>query len=66
MSINVTFKDGAFEPLENVTGVDPGQTYTVFSDEELKEIREMLGWLNAAENSLEFWNYAADDVYDSL
>jgi len=43
MGIKVTFKDGIFEPLEDVKGVHPGQIYTVFSDEELNEIRETLG-----------------------
>lgn len=42
MSIRVTFKDGVFEPLEEVTGVHPGQHYTVFSDEELDDIRGTL------------------------
>jgi predicted DNA-binding antitoxin AbrB/MazE fold protein len=44
MSIKVTYKDGVFEPLEEVKGVRPGQQYTVFSDEELDEIRETLGF----------------------
>jgi hypothetical protein len=42
MSIRVTFKDGVFESLEEVTGVHPGQHYTVFSDEELDDIRGTL------------------------
>jgi len=66
MSIKVTFKDGVFEPLDEVMGVHPGQHYTVFSDEELDDIRGTLGWLKAAEKSCEFWNSAADAVYDSL
>jgi predicted DNA-binding antitoxin AbrB/MazE fold protein len=66
MSIKVTFKDGVFKPLDDVKGVRPGQNYTVFSDEELDEIREMLGWLKAAEKSFEFWNNPADAVYDTL
>jgi hypothetical protein len=66
MSIKVTYKDGIFEPLEDVEGVSPGQIYTVFSDEELGEIRETLGWLKAAEKSFEFWNNPADAVYDTL
>ena len=47
-------------------GARPGQRYTVFSDEELDEIRETLGWLKAAEQSFEFWNNPADAVYDTL
>jgi hypothetical protein len=47
------------------TDVRPGQLYTVFSDEELAEIRETIG-LKTAEKSLEFWNDPADTVYDNL
>jgi hypothetical protein len=64
MSIKVTYKDGVFEPLEDVKGARPGQQYTVFSDEELAEIREPLAWLEAAEKSFEFWNNAADAMFD--
>ena len=66
MSIQVTFKDGVFEPLEDVMGVHPGQHCTVFSDEELDDIRGTLEWLKAAEKSDEFWNSAADAIYDTL
>ena len=47
-------------------GLPPGQTYTVFSDEELNELRKTLGWLNTADKSFEFSNNYADDVYDDL
>ena len=40
--------------------------YTVFSDEELDDIRGTLGWLEAAAKSDEFWNNAADTIYDTL
>ena len=66
MSIKVTYKDGVFEPLEEVKGARSGQRYTVFSDDELAEIRETLGWLKAAEKSFAFWNNPADAVYDTL
>jgi hypothetical protein len=66
MSIKVTFKDGIFEPLEEVKDARPGQRYTVFSDEELDDIRETWGWLKAAEKSFEFWSNPADAVYDTL
>jgi hypothetical protein len=66
MSIKVTYKDGVFEPLERVEGARPGTIYTVFSDEELRDIRETVGWLKAAERSFEFWNNPADAVYDTL
>lgn len=66
MSIKVTYKDGVFEPLERVEGARPGTIYTVFSEEELRDIRETVGWLKAAELSFEFWNNPADAVYDTL
>ena len=51
MSIKVTYRNGVFEPVEDVTSVPPGHNYTAFSDEELAEIRSTIG-LNAAEKSL--------------
>ena len=54
------------EPLEKVAGATPGKIYTVFSDEELRDIRETFGWLKAAEKSFDFWNNPADAVYDTL
>jgi len=53
MSIKVTYRNGVFEPVKDVTSVPPGQNYTAFSDEELAEIRSTIG-LNAAEKSFEF------------
>ena len=41
MSIKIMYRDGIFEPIEELKGVRPGQNYTVFSDEELREIREI-------------------------
>jgi hypothetical protein len=38
----------------------------VFADEELRDIRETVGWLKAAEWRFEFWNNPADAVYDTL
>ena len=66
MSIKVTFKDGMFQPLEDVGSVRPGQVCTVLSDQELGEIVETIGWLTAEEKSFEFWNNADDAVYDTL
>jgi len=40
MSIKVSYKDGVFAPLEKVEGAKPDAVYTVFSDEELRDIRE--------------------------
>ncbi len=65
MSIKVTYRDGVFEPVEDVTSVPPGQNYTAFSDEELAEIRETMGWLKSAEKSFAFWNNSADAVYNA-
>ena len=65
VSIKVTYRDGVFEPVEDVTSVPPGQNYTAFSDEELAEIRSTIG-LNAAKDSFEFWNNPDDAVYDDL
>jgi predicted DNA-binding antitoxin AbrB/MazE fold protein len=66
MGIKVSYKDGVFEPLEKVEDAKPGTVYTVFSDEELRDIREAVGWLKAAEKSFDFWNNPADAVYDTL
>ena len=65
MSIKVAYKDGVFEPLENVEGVKHGKIYTAFSDDELRDIRETFGWLKAAEKSFDFWNSPTDAVYDT-
>lgn len=66
MSIKVTYHNGVFVPLEEVKRLRLGQRCTVFSDEELAEIRVMLGWLKAAEQSFQSWNNTADDVYDEM
>jgi predicted DNA-binding antitoxin AbrB/MazE fold protein len=66
MSIKVAYKNGVFEPLEKVAAARAGQIYMVFSEEELRDIRETFGWLKAAEKSFEFWNNPADAVYDTL
>ena len=66
MSVKVAYRDGVFEPLGKVEGPKPGKVHTVFSDEELRDLRETLGWLKAAEKSFTFWNKPADAVYDTL
>jgi hypothetical protein len=50
VSITVTYRDGVFEPIEDLTNVHPRQNYTAFSDEELAEILSTTG-LKAAEKS---------------
>jgi predicted DNA-binding antitoxin AbrB/MazE fold protein len=66
MSIKVTYQHGVFVPRQEVKCLRPGQPCVVFSDEELVEISVTLGWLKVAEESFQFWNNAADDVYDEL
>lgn len=66
MSIKVTYRNGVFVPLEELKRLRPGQRCTVFSDEELAEICLTLGWLKLAEQNFQFWNNAADDVYDEM
>jgi hypothetical protein len=66
MSIKLEYRDGVFEPLDNVEGAHTGAIYTAFSEEELRDLLETLGWLKAAEKSFEFWDNPADAVYDTL
>jgi len=40
--------------------------YSVFAEEELRELTEDLQGLKAAETSFEFWDNEADAVYDNL
>jgi hypothetical protein len=54
MSIKVAYRDGVFEPLDKVEGAPPGAIYTAFSDEELRDFLETLGWLKAAEKAQTF------------
>lgn len=66
MSIKIAYRDGVFEPLDSVEGATLGAIYTAFSDEELRDFLETLGWLKAAETSFDFWDNPADAVYDTL
>ncbi len=66
MSIKVAYRNGVFEPLDKVEGAQPGAIYTAFSEEELRDFLETLGWLKAAEKGFGFWDNAADAVYDTL
>ena len=66
MSIRAEYEDGVFKPLDDVNGGTPGEIYTVFSQDELRDLRETMGWLKAAETSFEFWNNEEDAVYDTL
>ena len=66
MSVKVTYQDGVFTPLDRIDRVAPDGIYTVFSEEELRDLRETLGWLEIAETSFDFWNNPDDAVYDDL
>ena len=63
MSVRAKYRDGVFMPVEKTEGLTPDRVYTVFS---LREMRDMFGWLKAAETSFDFWNNEDDAVYDSL
>lgn len=60
------YADGVFRPLEEIPDAKQGMVYTVFSEDELKDVRETFGWLAVAEQSFEFWHNEEDSVYDSL
>ena len=66
MSIKATYADGVFRPIERVRAGTPGEIFTVFSDEELEDLRQTLGWLKSSEKSFEFWNNEQDAIYDNL
>jgi hypothetical protein len=66
MSVKAKFRDGVFTPVEKVEGLTPGRIYTVFSEDELRDLRETLQWLRVSEKSFDFWNNDEDAVYDSL
>ena len=66
MSIKLAYQDGVFKPLADLEEPASGAIYTAFSDEELRDFIETLGWLRAAEKSFDFWNNEADAVYDRL
>lgn len=66
MSIRLRFRDGVFESLDDALDAKPGVIYTAFSDEELRDFVETLGWLQAGGQSFDFWNNAADATYDTL
>ena len=51
MSIRLTFRDGVFEPLDDAMDAKAGVIYTAFSDEELRDFVETLGWLQAGEQT---------------
>jgi len=66
MSIAARYEDGVFKPIEDVQGGSKGKMYRVFSEEELRGLKDQFGWLKAAERSFDFWNDEEDAIYDSL
>ena len=66
MSVKAKYRDGVFVPVEETEQLTSGRIYTVFSEDELRELRETLGWLKAAEKSFDFWENEDDALYDSL
>ena len=66
MSIRAIYSEGVFKPTEEAKGAIPGETYRVFSEEELRGLTEDLRWLKIAEPSFEFWNNDDDAAYDRL
>jgi hypothetical protein len=60
MSIKAKYLDGVFMPVERTEGLMPDRIYTVFSEDELRDLRETFGWLKAAEKSCDFWNNEDD------
>ena len=65
MSIRLAYRDGVFEPLEAVENATSGAVYTAFSDDELRQLVDTIGWLKAAERSFDFWDNPDDAVYDT-
>ena len=65
ISIWIADRDGVFE-RSTTSSARPGAIYTAFSDEELRDLRETLGRLEAAETSFDFWDNPADARYDTL
>ena len=66
MSIKVEYRNGVFEPLEEVRSAAPGEVYVVFSRSELERLAADLPWLAAAERGFTFWDNDEDAVYDDL
>jgi predicted DNA-binding antitoxin AbrB/MazE fold protein len=66
MSIAARYENGVFQPLEEFQEGAQGKVYRVFSEDELRGIKDELAWLKAAERSFEFWDNQEDDVYDQI
>jgi hypothetical protein len=62
IKVEVEYRDSVFGPLDKIEGAQPGAIYIAFSDEELRDFLETLGWLKAAEKSFDFWDKEADAV----
>ena len=66
MSIAARYEDGVFRPLEEVKEARKDKVYRVFSQEELRALRDRISWLKAAEPGFQFWDNDEDAVYDRL
>jgi predicted DNA-binding antitoxin AbrB/MazE fold protein len=66
MSIAARYENGVFKPLEEVRGAAEGSVYRVFSEDELRSLKDDFTWLKAAERSFDFWDNEEDAVYDRL
>jgi len=66
MSIEARYENGVFKPLEHVEGIPKGKVHRVFSEEELRGLKEQMEWLKAVERSFDFWENEEDAVYDRL
>ena len=66
MSTKAQYRNGVFEPLEEVINGDPGTIYRVFSEDELRGLAGDLAWLKGSQRSFEFWENQEDAVYDRL
>jgi hypothetical protein len=66
MSIPARYENVVFRPLEEAKGAASGEVYRVFSEEELRGLKDELAWLKAAERSFEFWDNEEDAVYDNV
>jgi predicted DNA-binding antitoxin AbrB/MazE fold protein len=66
MSIAARHENGVLRPLGEVKEAREGRVYRIFSQEELRGLKDQMSWLKAAEPGFEFWDNEDDAVYDRL
>ncbi len=66
MSVAARYENGVFRPLEEVKEARKGGVYRVFSQDELRGLKDQTSWLKAAEPGFQFWDNDEDAVYDRL